>query len=141
MACTEGSRQLIFWLVRPMRLSFALWLLITCAVSALTSCAPWSSHLAARSYFGIHLTGHNESLVKTLTKDDVEQIRLLARQRADITKPLYEIFVTSPGRADIGAGRAERTGDPVTGFKVRKDNGRWKIIEGSVYQTNVVITS
>jgi hypothetical protein len=79
--------------------------------------------------------------VKTVTKDDVEQITALARQRPDIRKPIYEIYVTSPAKADVSGGRAENTGDPVTGFKVRKDNGRWKIIQGSVYQTKVVITS
>jgi len=108
------------------------------------SCANWSSHLAAHSYLGIHLTvpyPKDEALLNTLTKDDVEQITELARHRTDIRKPLYEICVTAPGRADVGGGTTENTGDPVTGFKVRKDNGRWKIIDGSVYQTKIVITS
>jgi|ERR1044071_4257206 hypothetical protein len=124
-----------------MRALLALSFLSLCAISALSSCASWSSHLAAHSYLGVHLTGHDEVLVKTLTKDDVEQITALARQRPDIREPIYEIYVTSLGRADVSGGRAENTGDPVTGFKVRKDNGRWKIIPGSVYQTEVVITS
>lgn len=103
-------------------------------LTLLGSCAPWSSHLATHSYLGIHLVG-------SLTKDDVQQISALARHRPDIRKPIYKIYITSPGKADVTGGKAENTGDLVTPFKVRKDNGRWKIIEGSVYQTEVLITS
>ncbi len=110
----------------------------------MASCAPWSSDLAAHSYLGIHLTTpypKDDPLLQTLTKNDVEQISELARHRTDIRKPVYEICVTAPGRADVSGGKAESSGDPVTGFKVRKDSGIWKIIDGSVYQTKVLITS
>jgi hypothetical protein len=76
-----------------------------------------------------------------LTVDDVRQIRELARGRSDIREPITRIEVTSAGRAEITAGKAERTFDKVTVFKVRKENGRWKIVGGSVYDTEVVITS
>ena len=76
-----------------------------------------------------------------LTVDDVRQIRELARSRSDIRKPITDIKVTSPGFAEITAGKAEKSFDKVTVFKVRKENGRWKIVPGSVYDTEVVITS
>jgi len=31
--------------------------------------------------------------------------------------------------------------DKVTGFKVRKKDGRWYIVKGSIYETEVIITS
>ena len=124
----------------PRLLGFAI--LSICGL--LASCAPWSSHLAAHSYLGIHLTTpypKDDPLLQTLTRDDVEQISELARHRTDIRKPIYEICVTAPSRADVSGGPTENSGDLVTGFKVRKDNGRWKIIDKSVYQTKVYITS
>ena len=103
-----------------------------CIASLLVSCA--SSQMVTYTFPGIQVVGD-------LTVDDVRQITQLAHSRPDIRKPIYEIYVMGPGRADVSGGKPQNSGDPVTGFKVRKDNGRWKIIQGSVYQTKVVITS
>jgi hypothetical protein len=100
--------------------------------SLLASCA--SSQMVTYIFPGIQVVGD-------LTVDDVRQITQLAQSRRDIRKPIYEIYVRGPGRADVSGGRPEKSRDPVTGFKVQKDNGRWKIIGGSVYQTEVIITS
>jgi hypothetical protein len=98
----------------------------------LSSCAP--SQMVSYTFPGITVDGD-------LTVDDVRQIMELARNRADIRRPITDIEATSPGLAKITAGKAEKSFDKVTVFKVRKENGRWKIVAGSVYDTEVVITS
>jgi len=106
--------------------------LVAAGALLLTACA--SSQLVSAYFPGIQVTGE-------FTVDDVRQITELARSRPDIRKPVYQIYATSHGRADVSGGRPEKPADPVTGFKVRKDKLQWQIIEGSVYQTHVVITS
>lgn len=98
----------------------------------LSSCTP--SQMVSYTFPGITVEGD-------LTVDDVRQIMELARSRADIRRPITDIEVTSPGLAKSTAGKAERSFDKVTVFKVSKENGRWKIVAGSVYDTDVVITS
>jgi hypothetical protein len=115
-----------------MKPPLVLLLVSFCMASMLTSCA--SSQVATFMFPGIQLVG-------PLTTEDVRQITELARHRPDIKKPIYQIYVMGPDRADVSGGKPQNTGDPVTGFKVRKDKGRWKIIDGSVYQTGVIITS
>ena len=77
----------------------------------------------------------------SLSKTDVRQIIELSYTREDIRKPVYRTYATSPNQADIDSGRPKNTGDPVTGFKVRRYKGSWIIIKDSVYQTEVIITS
>ena len=76
-----------------------------------------------------------------VTKEDVRQMIELSYSRRDIRQPIYRIDMEAPDQADVSGGRPQNSGDPVTGFKVQKRNGRWEIIEGSVYQTEVIITS
>jgi hypothetical protein len=76
-----------------------------------------------------------------LTTSDVRQIIELSYSRSDIRQPIYRIYMEAPDQADVSGGRPQNTGDPVTGFKVRKRDGHWTIVPGSVYQTEVIITS
>lgn len=103
-------------------------LLVAGAALLFTSCA---SSLPLNYYTpGIQIAGD-------FTVDDIRQITQLARSRPDIRKPVYEIRATGIGRAEATGGKIDDAPTPVTVFKVRKDNGRWQIIKGSVYQTTV----
>jgi hypothetical protein len=113
----NSSRRLVFAIIGALMLS---------------SCA--SSQMVSYTFPGIDVEGD-------LTVDDVRQIMTIARTRSDIRTPITDIKVTSPGLVEITAGKAEKSFDKVTVFKVRKENGRWKIVAGSVYDTEVVITS
>jgi len=108
--------------------------LIFAAIGAfiLSSCT--SSQIVSYTFPGITVEG-------AVTVDDVREIKELARNRPDIRKPITDIKVTSSGGAEITAGKAEKSFDKVTVFKVRKEKGRWKIVEGSVYDTEVLVTS
>ena len=69
------------------------------------------------------------------------EIAALCWGRADMRKPVYDIYMTAPDQADISSGRAMNSFDKVTGFKVHKKDGRWHIVPGSIYETEVIITS
>ena len=79
--------------------------------------------------------GFAGSYCKQLTVDDVREIVRLARNRADILKPVDQIVMEK--RSD----EAEiNSGNPGASFKVRKRNGRWMIIEGSIDTGPGIIT-
>ena len=112
----------------------SLGLTVTTVSTALLLSACASLQFVNSEFPNIQVTGD-------LTVEDVRQITELARNQPSIRKPIYQINVTGVGRAEVSGGRPQETGDLATGFKVRKDNGRWKIIEGSIYQGKVVVTS
>jgi hypothetical protein len=82
----------------------------------------------------------SERNAKQLSVDDARQIVALGGSRADIRKPISAIYFTDDRRAEVTGGIARTSGDALTEFKVRKDNGRWKIIDGSIEQNRVIIT-
>jgi len=85
--------------------------------------------------------GFAGSYCKQLTVDDVRQIVRLARNRADILKPVDQIVMEKrPDEAEINSGNPRESGDPGTSFKVRKRNGRWMIIERSIDTGPGIIT-
>jgi hypothetical protein len=77
----------------------------------------------------------------SLTREDMLEIAALPWDRDDMRKPVYKIYMTAPDAADVDSGRAMNSFDKVTGFKVRKKDGRWYIVKGSIYETEVIITS
>ncbi len=77
---------------------------------------------------------------RKLTIDDVRQIVALAERRPDIRRPVSGIYFTRSDRAEVSAMPQPNPDNQVTGFDVRKDNGVWKVIPGSVYQTTFIVT-
>jgi hypothetical protein len=73
-----------------------------------------------------------------LTVDDVRQIIALVRDRPDILKPVYSITIERPDQAEVNSGNLA---DISTGFDVRKRNGRWFILLGSITKGRVITTS
>ena len=113
-----------------------------CCVSFISGCVAANSYsdtpTAIRfAYPSIYLDG---TYAKQLTVDDVRQIVALARSRSDILKPVDHIVINHPDEAEVDGG-SSRTGHLMTRFKVRKENGRWLIIKGSVETNEVIITS
>ena len=76
-----------------------------------------------------------------LTLDDVRQIVAIGKSRSDILKPIHKIWIEQPNEAKVQGGDPQRTGDPVTSFKVRKQNGHWRLIEKSLYTTKETIVT
>jgi len=112
-----------------------------CCLSLISGCAsntysdvPTALRFA---YPSLYVDG---SYAKQLTVDDVRQIVALARSRPDILKPVDHIVVNQLDAAEVDSG-SSRTGRVMTWFKVRKENGRWIIIKGSVETSEVIITS
>jgi hypothetical protein len=113
-----------------------------CWISLFSSCVATNTYsdtpTAIRfAYPSLYLDG---TYAKQLTVDDVRQIVALARSRSDILKPVDHIEVKHPDEAEVDGG-SSRTGHLMTRFKVRKGNGRWIIIKGSVQTSEVIITS
>ena len=111
-----------------MKSSFGLAVTAVSTALLLSACA--SSQFVNSEFPNIQVTGD-------LTVEDLRQITALARNQPSIRKPIYRINVRVLAARGAAEGQQE-TGDLATGFKVRKDNGRWKIIEAHVYQGKVV---
>jgi hypothetical protein len=72
---------------------------------------------------------------------DVRQIVELARARADIKKPIDQIEVDRADHANVKSGNPQNQGDPLTRFEVRKHDGHWTIVPGTVSTGPAIITS
>ena len=113
-----------------------------CCVSFISGCVGANTYSDTPSairfaYPSVYLDG---TYAKQLTVDDVRQIVALARSRSDILKPIDHIVANHPNEADVDSG-SSRTGHVMTRFKVRRENGRWMIIKGSIETGQVIITS
>ena len=71
-----------------------------------------------------------------LTVEDVRQITELAHARPEIKEPIYLIQLTGPRLAEVRSGRPEGGYGTLTEFKVSKKTDFWRIVDGSVHQTN-----
>jgi hypothetical protein len=76
-----------------------------------------------------------------LPKEDVWQIVNLASKRKDILRPIEQIVVRSPNEVQVTGGSPRENGDPMTFFIARKTEGRWKIVEKSIYTGPCMVTS
>ena len=66
-----------------------------------------------------------------LTLSDVRQVVELARHDPRIVKPVYQIVMDRPDEAEVNSG-PDVQGALGTTFKVRKQNGRWILLEESI---------
>jgi hypothetical protein len=110
---------------------------VTFLAAFVTACAnSQSGETAIRFAFpSMSVAGRYENQI---TVDDVRQIKKLAHDRSDILKPVDQIVIDRPDEAEVKCGGAQKTGDPMTSFDVRKKNGRWFII-GKPYTTRDTI--
>jgi hypothetical protein len=84
--------------------------------------------------------GFRGAFCKQLTVDDVRQIVRLARSRREISEPVQEIVMNRPDEAEVICYEPHGTAELMPEFKVRKKNGRWMIIEGSIQKNRVIMT-
>ena len=75
-----------------------------------------------------------------MTVDDVRQIKKLAHDRSDILKPIDQIITDRPNEAEVKSGSPKKSGDPMTIFQVRKQDGRWLIIGKPYTSKETIIT-
>src|SRR5437764_4673012 len=65
--------------------------------------------------------------------DDLRQVRELVRKYPNIRKPLDRVEAYAPNKAHVYSGSPWLDPNQVgTSFDVRKINGRWMIIKGSI---------
>jgi hypothetical protein len=108
----------------------------------LAGCASTSAYspVSASIRFAYPRMGFRGSYCKELTVDDVRQIVALAKSRPDILKPIGLIDIDRPDIAKVESDPSEGSVTRVTSFEVRKKNGRWMVIEGSIQTNQVIIT-
>jgi hypothetical protein len=112
-------------------------IIVTALGILLGSClSPHYRAIALQSYVQV-----DGPYAASLSKTDVRRIIELSYTRDEIRKPVYRIYAEAADQVDVSAGRPQNTGDIVTGFKVRRKDGNWIIITGSIYDTEVIITS
>jgi hypothetical protein len=82
-----------------------------------------------------------------LSATDIEQIKALVAKRPDIKQPIWTIQ-TEEGRSDranVYAGRWDKTGDQSDYFTVAKQHGKWRIISriqrDTLKKDNTVVVS
>lgn len=74
----------------------------------------------------------------TLSQADMGAINRLVAHRRDVRKPIVQAMMLRADYAEMMSGRSDKTGDPVTIFRVRKKDGKWILEESSIQQTTVL---
>jgi hypothetical protein len=77
---------------------------------------------------------------RSLSADDIQQIRLLVSQRSDIAKFVQYIHVVRPNFVFVETSHSLLEGVSTT-FTASKRHGRWQINKGSLDQWRTVVTS
>ena len=75
-----------------------------------------------------------------LTRDDIWQIIQLARQQPWAKLPVTQLDGYRSDRIRVKSGAPQKSGDVMTEFEVRKQNGRWLIVEGTINTGPAIIT-
>jgi hypothetical protein len=127
-------------LVRPMR-PLASVLACFCAAATLNCCTSGFYHVQTAIRFRYPSVDLLGTYASRWTVNDVRQIVDLSRNRPDIKQPIDQIEVDRPEHASVKSGNPQNQGDPMTTFEVRKQNGRWIIINDSVNRGPAIITS
>jgi hypothetical protein len=74
----------------------------------------------------------------TLSQADMGAINRLVAHRRDVRKPIVQAMMLRADYAEMMSGRSDKTGDPVTIFRVRKKDEKWILEESSIQQTTVL---
>jgi hypothetical protein len=103
---------------------------IACA-AAMLGCQsePYAVPNAIR--FAFPSVGFSGRYAQQLTLSDVRQIVELSRHDSRIVKPVYQIIMHRPDEAEVNSG-PDVQGALGTTFTVRKQNGRWMLLEKSI---------
>jgi hypothetical protein len=72
-----------------------------------------------------------------LPKEDINQIRRLVAQRADIRKPILRIFADRADHALVDSGREGYVGAVFHSFAVAKRHGNWQI-DSNIEEEHVI---
>jgi hypothetical protein len=76
---------------------------------------------------------------KYLSWQGLLEIAAIPKDHTGIRKPVYHIMVTEPDRAEVRSGREPKHyGNTFTVFEVRKKSGHWRLVAGSVKDTEWV---
>ena len=90
---------------------------------------PYSVSNAIR--FAFPSMGFAGRYTQQLTVSDVRQIVEIARHDSRIVKPVHQIIMDHPDQAEVNSG-PDVQGALGTTFRVRKQNGRWILLEKSI---------
>jgi hypothetical protein len=114
--------------------------MLVCLAELIAACAtqPYDGNTAVRFAFpSIDIAGRCRTLMSV---DDVRQIKRLAHDRSGILKPIDQIVTDHPNETEVKSGHPEKSGDRMTTFQVRKQNGRWMILGKPYTSSETVIT-
>ena len=76
---------------------------------------------------------------KYLSRQGILEIAAIPKHHPDIRAPVYHIMVTDPDRAEVRSGREPKHyGDMFTVFEVHKRGAHWRLVAGSVKDTEWV---
>jgi hypothetical protein len=115
--------------------------ILACA-AALLSCQSQPYAVSNPIRFAYPNIAFDGTYAPHLTVDDVRQMVAIAKSQPDILKPIHLIIADEPSHATVKTGNPQRTGHPLSSFEVRRENGRWHLIDKSLYTTReTIITS
>ena len=77
---------------------------------------------------------------KYLSEQGVLEIAAIPNHHENIRKPVYYIRMTDRDRAEVYSGRRPQIGDHFTAFEVRRKAGHWRLVPGSIHDTERVRT-
>ena len=103
---------------------------IACA-AAMLGCQSQPYAVSNAIRFAFPSVGFTGRYAQQLTLSDVRQVVELARHDPRIVEPVYQIVMDRPDEAEVNSG-PDVQGALGTTFKVRKQNGRWILLEESI---------
>jgi hypothetical protein len=76
---------------------------------------------------------------KYLSRQGMLEIAAIPNDHPDIRKPVYHIMVTDRDRAEVYSGRRpQKYGDMFTVFEVHRKASHWRLVQGSVKDTELI---
>jgi hypothetical protein len=95
--------------------------------------------LVATSVGGPQRPDVDGACAKYLSRQGMLEIDAIPNDHPDIRKPVYHIMVTDRDRAEVYSGRRpQKVGDMFITFEVRRKAGHWRLVPGSVKDTELV---
>jgi len=94
--------------------------------------------LALSSCLSFQIIEKGEFHGYTLSQADMGAINRLVAHRRDVRKPIFQAMMLQADYAEMMSGPSEKTGAPVTIFRVRKKDGKWILEESSIHQTTTL---
>jgi hypothetical protein len=94
--------------------------------------------LALGSCLSFHIIEKGDFHGYTLSQAAMGAINRLVADRGNVRKPIFQAMMLRADYAEMVSGPSDKTGAPVTIFRVRKKDGKWTLEESSIHQTTAL---